>query len=158
MHATASAIPIEFSNSPVSLPQRFLWNVPTDFPPGPTCNPIDGGRILDSRLKHDLETHETHTRQLAQAVMHRQLKLSVKIAAVFIIMLVGLPLVNYKFPEFANRPVWGFTLTWLFLAVLFYPVTWVLSWIFIRESNRLESDIAGSLRHQGVSPDKQETR
>lgn len=87
----------------------------------------------------------SHQRQLVQAVMRRQLALSLKIAAVFMIILLGLPLVNYFMPSFANRPVGGFTLTWLFLAVLFYPVTWCLSWVFIRRSNEIEADIASTL-------------
>lgn len=87
-----------------------------------------------------------HQRRLAQAVMRRQLSLSIKIAAVFLIILMGLPLVNYFMPGMANLPVFGFTVTWLFLAVLFYPVTWILSWVFIRQSNVIEADIAATMR------------
>ena len=34
----------------------------------------------------------------------------------------------------------------LFLAVLFYPITWYLSWHFIRRSNEIEADIADTMR------------
>ena len=77
--------------------------------------------------------------ELADSIMHLQAALSRKVAAVFLIILLGLPLVNLRFPERANAPVSGFTLTWLFLGVLFYPITWVLSWYFIRESDRIEA-------------------
>lgn len=60
-------------------------------------------------------------------------------------ILFGLPLFNYLLPEIANMRVFGFTLTWLVLGVLFYPLTWVLSWWFIRESEKIESEIATSL-------------
>lgn len=80
--------------------------------------------------------------------MRRQMALSLKIAAIFLVMLFGLPLINYFLPELANTPVLGFTATWLFLAVLFYPITWLLSWWFIRQSNDIEADIAANLRHE----------
>jgi uncharacterized membrane protein (DUF485 family) len=45
------------------------------------------------------------------------------------------------FPDLAAQKVGGFTLTWLVLGVLFYPITWALSAIFIRQSNALEDAI-----------------
>jgi len=81
--------------------------------------------------------------------MRRQVSLSIKVAAVFLVMLFGLPLVNRFMPGVANAPVLGFTATWLFLAVLFYPITWLLSWWFIKQSNEIEADIAATLRHDG---------
>ena len=105
---------------------------------------------MDPRVEHDLQTHPLHQRKLAQAVMRRQVSLSIKVAAVFLVMLFGLPLVNYYMPELANTPIFGFTATWLFLAVLFYPITWLLSWWFIKQSNFIEADIAATLRHEGV--------
>lgn len=103
---------------------------------------------MDPRLEHDIQSHPGHQRRLANAVMRRQMALSLKIAAIFMFMLFGLPLVNYFLPELANTPVLGFTATWLFLAVLFYPITWVLSWWFIRQSNEIEADIAASILHE----------
>lgn len=103
---------------------------------------------MDPRLEHDIHNRPGHQRRLAQAVMRRQMSLSIKVAAIFLVMLFGLPLVNYFLPGLANLPIFGFTATWLFLAVLFYPVTWVLSWWFIRQSNEIEAEIAASIRHE----------
>ena len=89
---------------------------------------------------HDIPP-ESHA-ALAHAVMRRQAALSIRVAAVFLAMLFGLPLVNYILPGLANIPIFGFTATWLFLGVLFYPITWVLSWYFIRESDLIESECA----------------
>lgn len=98
-------------------------------------------------LRAENEAHDpSHQRRLAQAVMRRQLVLSLRVAAVFIVILLGLPLVNYFMPGLANLRMGGFTLTWLFLAVLFYPVTWILSWVFIRRSDEIEGEIARSMR------------
>jgi hypothetical protein len=34
--------------------------------------------------------------------------------------------------------VFGFTLTWLLLGVLFFPFVWVIAWVFIKRSIALE--------------------
>lgn len=79
---------------------------------------------------------------LARAVMRRQAALSLRVAAVFLVLLLGLPLVNYALPDLANQPVLGFPATWLFLGVLFFPITWLLSAYFIRASDRIEAECA----------------
>lgn len=86
-------------------------------------------------------TPEQHAR-LAHEVMRRQARLSLSVALIFVIMIFGLPLVNWLYPEIANTPVLGFTATWLFLGVLFYPITWLLSAYFVRKSDRIEAECA----------------
>ena len=92
---------------------------------------------------HDIHTlpPEEHER-LAHTVMRRQARLSLRVASIFILLILGLPLFNYFLPELANRNVGGFTFSWLFLGVLFYPITWLLSGYFIRESDRIEAECA----------------
>lgn len=80
--------------------------------------------------------------RLVEAMMRRQAGLSLRVAAVFLLMLLLLPLVNYFWPELAMARIGGFTATWLFLGVLFYPVTWILSWYFIKASDRIEHECA----------------
>lgn len=82
---------------------------------------------------------EQHAR-LAHVVMRRQAALSLRVAAVFLAMVLGLPLVNHFLPGVANAPLGGFTRTWLFLGVLFFPITWLLSAYFIRASDRIEAE------------------
>ena len=77
---------------------------------------------------------------LAHTVMRRQASLSIRVACVFVVLLIGLPLVNYYAPEAANRTIFGFTATWLFLGILFYPITWLLSAYFIKQSDRIEDE------------------
>jgi len=81
---------------------------------------------------------DMHSEAFLHSLMARQLKLSVAAAATFLIALLGLPLLNYFFPELMARRVGGFTLTWLLLGVLFFPFVWIISWLFIRRSIRLE--------------------
>lgn len=71
--------------------------------------------------------------------MSRQLRLSISCAAAFLVALLGLPLCNYFAPEFMAQRIGGFTLTWLLLGVLFFPLVWIISVFFIRRSIDLEN-------------------
>jgi len=74
------------------------------------------------------------------ALMRRQLKLSLSCAACFLSLLLLLPLANYLWPEVMARRVGGFTLSWLILGVLFFPIVWIISYVFIQRSLALERD------------------
>jgi len=76
-----------------------------------------------------------------QRVMRRQARLSVSVAAVFIVILIFIPLFNLLAPGLAATSIGGFPLTWLLLGVLFYPITWALSAYFVKRSDSLESEI-----------------
>jgi uncharacterized membrane protein (DUF485 family) len=82
-------------------------------------------------------------------LMRRQAKLGLSVAAVFILLLIGLPLLNLYMPEAMAVRVMGFTFTWLFLAVLFYPITWALSWLFVRKTEQIEHEQAEEMRAEG---------
>jgi len=71
-------------------------------------------------------------------LMKSQFRLSFKLFMVFVGILMGLPVLNYVFPEIMNFRISGFTVTWLLLGVLIYPVTWVISWVYVRNSIALE--------------------
>ena len=67
-----------------------------------------------------------------------RVRLSVFCAAAFLLVLLGLPLVNYFWPDLMAVRVFGFTLTWLILGIGFFPAVWLIAWIFIRQSIALE--------------------
>src|SRR5687768_15223819 len=79
-----------------------------------------------------------HSEAFLHCLMRRQLILSIACAVAFLIVLLGLPLANYFFPEFMARRIFGFTLTWFVLGVLFFPFVWLIAWVFIRRSMALE--------------------
>src|SRR5215510_13082641 len=81
---------------------------------------------------------DMHSEDFLRSLMRRQLRLSIACAATFLIALLGLPLLNYFFPEAMATRVFGFTLTWFVLGVLFFPFVWVIAWVFIRRSIALE--------------------
>jgi uncharacterized membrane protein (DUF485 family) len=94
---------------------------------------IPGSTAKSSAMKND--------EALLSAVMKRQVTLSLRVAAVFIAVLLGLPLLNAYAPQLAGANIGGFSLTWLILGVLFYPLTWVLSRWFITSSDKIEEDL-----------------
>ena len=106
-----------------------------------------------SRVEHAQHVGEGADRgELARKIMRRQAALGLRVAAVFVLILVGLPLLNLYLPDVMATKVGGFSLTWLLLAVLFYPITWVLSWSFVKGSDRIEAAIVAELR--GVVADE----
>ncbi len=79
--------------------------------------------------------------------MRRQLRLSVACAGTFLTALLGLPLLNYFLPDLMATRVFGFTLTWFLLGVLFFPLVWVIAWVFIRRSIALEEAEAAQVEN-----------
>jgi uncharacterized membrane protein (DUF485 family) len=79
-----------------------------------------------------------HSEEFLHGLMRRQLRLSIACAAAFLLLLFGLPVMNYCFPDFMGQRVGGFTLTWLILGVLFFPFVWIIARIFITRSMNLE--------------------
>ena len=82
---------------------------------------------------------DIHSESFLHSLMARQLKLSIACALMFLLALLGLPLANYYAPELMATRVFGFTLTWLVLGVLFFPFVWVIAFVFIRRSIALEN-------------------
>jgi len=85
---------------------------------------------------------DAHSEEFLRRLMQRQLRLSLSCAVTFLVALLGLPLLNYFWPELMARRVFGFTLTWLILGVLFFPLVWFISWRFIRRSSEMENQEA----------------
>ena len=83
---------------------------------------------------------DIHSEPFLHQLMRRQLRLSIACAGTFLIALLGLPLLNYFFPELMATRVFGFTLTWFILGVLFFPFVWIISYLFIKRSIALEEE------------------
>ena len=97
---------------------------------------------MDSRSPDLHALSEEEHERLAHAVMRRQASLSLRVAFVFLVIVLGLPLVNYYRPDFANAPAFGYTVSWFFLGILFFPITWMLSAYFVKQSDRIEAECA----------------
>ncbi len=92
-----------------------------------------------------------HSEAFLHLLMRRQLRLSVFCAALFLVILVGLPLLNYHFPEaMAARVLGGFTWSWFLLGIGVFPAVWWIAWYFIRRSIALErEEVDEARRHSG---------
>jgi uncharacterized membrane protein (DUF485 family) len=96
-------------------------------------NPSNEAANVQERSGTDI-----HSEAFLRTLMRRQLRLSIACAATFVVALLGLPLANYFLPELMSKRVFGFTLTWLILGVLFFPYVWIISYAFIKRSIALE--------------------
>jgi uncharacterized membrane protein (DUF485 family) len=83
---------------------------------------------------------DMHSEAFLHSLMRKQLRLSITCALAFLIVLLGLPLGNYFFPELMARRIFGFTLTWFVLGIGFFPAVWCISFYFIRRSIALEDE------------------
>ena len=99
--------------------------------------------------KHGPEQLDIHSDGFLHSLMRRQLKLSIACAATFLVALLGLPLLNYFFPDLMATRVFGFTLTWLILGVLFFPYVWIISYVFIKRSIALEEAEVEEVSREG---------
>ena len=95
-----------------------------------------------------------HSESFLHSLMRRQLRLSIACAATFAVVLFGLPILNYFLPELMATRVFGFTLTWFVLGVLFFPFVWLIAWTFIRRSIALEDQEVQEVSREGAKKAK----
>ena len=90
---------------------------------------------------------DIHSDDFLHSLMRKQLKLSIACAAAFLIVLLGLPLANYFWPELMARRIFGFTLTWFLLGIGIFPAVWCIAFVFIRRSIALEEEEVREVRN-----------
>jgi uncharacterized membrane protein (DUF485 family) len=103
-------------------------------------------------MPSDSSAETNNDAALAGRLMRRQAALSLRVAAVFLVLVFGVPLLNQYVPEWGRPVLLGFPLSWFLLALLFYPLTWLLSIVFVRSSERLETDDAEMVRRERPRP------
>lgn len=98
---------------------------------------------LSGALAESAKAHMTtkDVRELTKRLMLRQVKLSLAVTSVFVVILLGLPLLNVFAKDAMATNIGGISLTWWILGVLFYPLTWALSQWFVHGSEKIEADI-----------------
>ncbi len=107
---------------------------------------------LDALLAEDerpiLEVAEqtTYGEVVLGDLIRRQLTLGLSVASAFLLLLFGLPIFNLLFPELAALPVFGLPLSWLLLAVLIYPLLWVLAYYYVTTAQKFEDEFTELVR------------
>ena len=61
-------------------------------------------------------------------------------AAVFLVVLFGLPLMNLLFPELVRMQVFGLPMAWLALGALIYPFVWTLALYYVGTSRKYDDE------------------
>ncbi len=84
--------------------------------------------------------------------MRRQAALGIRVAAVFLLIVVGLPLASWLAPDALQFTVLGFPFSWFLLGLFFYPLTWALSSWFVQSSEALERQQAEEVRRGSATP------
>ena len=77
---------------------------------------------------------------LIRSLMRAQLALGLRLAAVFGILLGGLPLLFAVAPQTRDAEVLGVALPWLILGGAVYPTLWAGGWLYVRLAERNERD------------------
>ncbi len=77
---------------------------------------------------------------LLRSLMRAQLGLALRVAAVFAVLLGGLPMLFAAVPATRDIEVLGLTLPWLLLAGLVYPALLVGGAVYVRLAERNERD------------------
>lgn len=106
-------------------------------------------RSTDPAAPNAASNHPTRSdAELARTLMRRQAGLSLRVATVFLALILGVPLLTHFRPDLSQQPIFGFPLSWFILGILFYPITWVLSAYFVKASEQVEAEDAQMIRQE----------
>ena len=78
----------------------------------------------------------------AKDMQRRQLRLSLTLAAVFLVSVFAIPLLNYLVPDAMLTPVLGLPFVWLYVGVLLHVEFWTIAIVYTMLSNRWEQALA----------------
>ena len=96
------------------------------------------------RTVREHQLHSEAERERAEefhvgAVMLRQRRLSLLAAGMLFGLVTATIILEYLFPGAMNRPFWhGFSPSFLFAAVLIYPITWVIALVYTLRANDID--------------------
>lgn len=71
----------------------------------------------------------------------RQLRLSILLAAIFLVTMFSVPFLNAAFTEQMLTPVMGIPFVWLLCGIVLHLEFWALALIYTVYSNRWEAEV-----------------
>jgi uncharacterized membrane protein (DUF485 family) len=77
-------------------------------------------------------------------MQHRQLRLSIGLAAVFLVSVFVIPLLNYAIPDVMLTPVFGLPFVWLYVGIALHLEFWAIAIVYTVLSNRWERQLVES--------------
>lgn len=133
--------------TPAGDPGSFAWDAdpwidPPDVSADASFEPEAGGWGVVRELAEQTSYGEVFLHDL----IRRQRRLSLSVAALFLVLLFAVPLVNLALPALAALPLFGLPAAWLLLAVILYPVLWGLGLYFTTTARAIEDSFADLVR------------
>jgi len=92
------------------------------------------------RTRAEVEEQTEVGEVMLQGLVRAQLGLSLRLAALVVLLLGVLPLLFAAVPALGAVGVLGVRLPWLLLGVLAYPFLWAVGWAHTRLAERTEQD------------------
>lgn len=93
-------------------------------------------------LTHDLDEQSTLGEVYMSGLMGAQLRLALQVLAFGAAGLGGLPLLFVLVPATRSLDIGGIPIAWLVLAVVVYPVAFVVARFYVRASERIEAEFS----------------
>jgi putative solute:sodium symporter small subunit len=90
----------------------------------------------------DLEEQTPVGSVLLAALMRRQLRLSLGVAAVFATLLGGQPLIAWLWSPYSTMKVFGIPLPWMLLAVVAFPTMVLLGLFYVRRAEAIDEEFS----------------
>jgi hypothetical protein len=97
-------------------------------------------------LTRDIDEQSNLGEVYMAGLMSAQLRLALRVLAFGAAGLGGLPLLFLLVPATRTMEVWRIPVPWLVLAVVVYPVAFVVSRYYVRQSERIEADFSHVVR------------
>ena len=111
--------------------------MPPDAEPGLAQGPLE---------LRDLEEQTQVGSVLLAALMRRQLRLSLGLAAAFAVLIAGQPLVAWLWPRYAEVNLLGIPLPWILLAFFVFPAMVLLGLFYVRRAEAIDEEFSELLR------------
>lgn len=100
-----------------------------------------GARMVHTRVEVQEQTQVGDA--LVRGLVRAQLGLALRLAAVVVLLIGAIPLLNAVFPALGALTLFGIRLNWLVLAGLAYPLLYGIGWFYVRLAEQAERDFVG---------------
>lgn len=119
----------------------------TDAPPPPriqrvrVTNPLTTASTRQERsVRQEIDESTGVGEVYVRSLVSSQLRAAITVVISLVLTIGMLPLALVWLPGLADVRIVGLPLVWIVLALLVYPGIWTLAWLYVRQSERAESD------------------
>lgn len=102
--------------------------------------------VVSSGIIKEVAEQTSYGEIFLSDLIRRQRRLALSVAAVFLLLLFGLPLLNLLLPSLVALPILGLPLSWLLVAVAIYPLLWGLALYFTTTARAVDDEFVKLIR------------